>query len=146
MNSLWITSCKSLKVKDKTCGGRLCGMVVAMVVFISCDAYAGKPKAQPTRPANDGQKHSGRGKISRHSGKRKARHRLPGSGAVSATDKDQAESVFRRLARRETLRDAVFLCITPFVAARISSGCAALKAAVAAAVSPEAKASSTFRT
>lgn len=34
----------------------------------------------------------------------------------------QAESPFTRCASRETLRDAVFLCSTPLVAARINSG------------------------
>lgn len=35
--------------------------------------------------------------------------------------------------RRDILRDAVFLCITPLVTPRINSGCAALSAAAAAA-------------
>ena len=51
-----------------------------------------------------------------------------------------------RLESRETFRDATFLCITPFWALRINSGCAAFNAAAAAALSPEAIASSTLRT
>lgn len=34
----------------------------------------------------------------------------------------QAPRAFTRCARRDTFREAVFLCRTPFVAARISSG------------------------
>src|ERR671921_374281 len=51
-----------------------------------------------------------------------------------------------RLARRETFRDAVFLCTMPFWAARIISGSAARRAAAASVWLPEAIASSTLRT
>lgn len=51
-----------------------------------------------------------------------------------------------RCDRRETFREAVFLCTMPFWALRISCGWAALKAASAAALSPAAIASSTLRT
>src|SRR5687768_1927178 len=51
-----------------------------------------------------------------------------------------------RLARRETFRDAVFLCTMPFWAARIISGSAARRAAAASVWLPEAMASSTLRT
>src|SRR4051812_36003814 len=51
-----------------------------------------------------------------------------------------------RLARRDTFRDAEFLCTMPFWAARISSGCAARSASAAAPRSPDAIASSTLRT
>ncbi|SFS19139.1 hypothetical protein SAMN05444714_2106 [Yoonia litorea] len=40
---------------------------------------------------------------------------------------------FTREDKRDIFRDAVFLCMTPFVTPRISSGCAAFKAAAAAA-------------
>jgi len=53
--------------------------------------------------------------------------------------------LFRRLAKRDTLREAVFLWITPFDTARITSGSAALNAAAAAAWSPRATASSNLR-
>ena len=49
-------------------------------------------------------------------------------------------------ARRETFRFAVLRWITPFWAARMISGAAAFRAAAAAALSPEAIASSTLRT
>src|SRR3712207_1244895 len=50
-----------------------------------------------------------------------------------------------RLARRETFREAVFLCTMPFWAARIISGSAARRAAAASVWLPEAIASSTLR-
>jgi len=50
-----------------------------------------------------------------------------------------------RAARRDTLREAVFLWKTPLVTPRISSGWAARRAAAAASLSPEAMASSTLR-
>src|SRR5262245_10512009 len=52
----------------------------------------------------------------------------------------------RRAVRRETLREADFLWTTRFWAERISTGCAAASAALAAPLSPEAIASSTLRT
>ena len=57
---------------------------------------------------------------------------------------DQA-SAFTRADRRDILRATVFLCNTPFVTPRISSGWAARSAAAAASLSPEAIASSTLR-
>src|SRR5947199_3770006 len=51
-----------------------------------------------------------------------------------------------RAARRDSLRATVFLCITPFVVARCSSGCATLKADCAVALSPVSIALSTFLT
>src|SRR5262245_5405858 len=65
--------------------------------------------------------------------------------AIEVRKGDQAESVFKRWARRETFREAVFLWMTPLVAARINSGWAAVKAASAAALSPASRASSTLR-
>src|SRR6185295_5861219 len=53
---------------------------------------------------------------------------------------------FTRDARREILRDADFLWTTPFWETRIRTGSAAARAALAAALSPVAKASSTLRT
>src|SRR5689334_9097856 len=50
-----------------------------------------------------------------------------------------------RAERRETFREAVFLCTMPFWAARISSGSAARRAATASFWLPEAIASSTLR-
>src|SRR6185369_3181901 len=58
----------------------------------------------------------------------------------------QAVRLFSRCARRDTFLEAVFLCSTPLVEARISSGCAALNASTAAPLSPAASASSTLRT
>src|SRR5690606_7236240 len=58
---------------------------------------------------------------------------------------DQALMAFTRCARRETLREAVLRWTMPLVAARCSSGWAARSAASAAALSPEAIASSTLR-
>src|SRR5690606_38817286 len=55
-------------------------------------------------------------------------------------------SAFTRAAKRDTLREAVFLWITPFCAARMISGCAARSAVSAADLSPLAIASSTLRT
>src|SRR6056297_349640 len=52
---------------------------------------------------------------------------------------------FTREARRDILRDAVFLWRTPLLTPRISSGWAARSAVCAAVVSPEAMASLTFR-
>src|SRR5438105_968203 len=51
-----------------------------------------------------------------------------------------------RAARRDSLRATVLLCITPFVVARCSSGCATLKADCATALSPVSIALSTFLT
>jgi hypothetical protein len=51
-----------------------------------------------------------------------------------------------RAANRESLRATVFLCITPLVIARCSSGCASWYADCAADLSPEAIAVSTFLT
>lgn len=56
-----------------------------------------------------------------------------------------ADSAFTRADNRESLRATVRLWITPFEAARCNSGCAALKASAAAALSPDLMASSTFR-
>src|SRR3712207_9475563 len=50
-----------------------------------------------------------------------------------------------RLARRDTFREAVFLCTMPFWAARIISGWAARRAATESVWLPEAIASSTLR-
>ena len=50
-----------------------------------------------------------------------------------------------RLARRETLREAVLRWTIPFCAVRTMTGSASLKAARAAFLSPEAMASSTLR-
>src|SRR5947199_6562671 len=57
-----------------------------------------------------------------------------------------AQSALMRAARRDSLRATVFLCITPFVVARCSSGCATLKADCAVALSPVSIALSTFLT
>ena len=58
----------------------------------------------------------------------------------------QAADIFRSAAaRRETFREPVFLCTTPFDTARISSDCAFTKASFAAAASPEVRASSNLR-
>src|ERR1044071_2741376 len=57
-----------------------------------------------------------------------------------------AQSALIRAARRDSLRATVFLCITPFVVARCSSGCATLKADCAAVLSPVSIALSTFLT
>src|SRR3970040_2604597 len=51
-----------------------------------------------------------------------------------------------RLARRETLRDAVLRWTTPFCAVRAMIGSASFNAAAAASLLPEAMASSTLRT
>src|SRR5690349_23839502 len=51
-----------------------------------------------------------------------------------------------RLVRRDTFREAVFLCTMPFWAARIISGSAARSAATASVWLPAAMASSTLRT
>ena len=51
-----------------------------------------------------------------------------------------------RLASRETLREAVLRWVMPFCAVRTMMGSASLSAARAAALSPEAIASSTLRT
>src|SRR5205814_5487628 len=56
-----------------------------------------------------------------------------------------ADSFRHRAARRETLREPVFLWTTPLVTARISSDCAFTKASLAAAASPPASASSNLR-
>ena len=53
--------------------------------------------------------------------------------------------VFTRADSLDILRLAVFLCKTPLVAARAISGCAVLRAAAAASLSPDAIASSTLR-
>jgi hypothetical protein len=53
---------------------------------------------------------------------------------------------FNRELSRETFREAALLCITFFWAERMRTGWAAVNAAVAAALSPEAIASSTLRT
>jgi len=47
--------------------------------------------------------------------------------------------------RRDIFRDAVFLCRTPLVTPRMTSGCADRNASAAADWSPEAIASSTLR-
>ena len=65
-------------------------------------------------------------------------------GPVGPVDQ-LADSAFTRAARREILRDAVFLCTTPLVTPRISSGCAVFSASAAASALPEAMASSTLR-
>src|SRR5208282_4351481 len=61
---------------------------------------------------------------------------------------DQAAfvSAFTRAVRRETLRDAVFLWITPRCAARITTGATVCKTSAATFASPAAIASSTLRT
>ena len=51
-----------------------------------------------------------------------------------------------RTASRDSLREAVFLCITPFVIARCNSGWATCSADCAAVLSPVAIAVSTFLT
>src|SRR5690606_32272313 len=58
----------------------------------------------------------------------------------------QAEMDLIRCARREIFRAAVFLCITPFWVLAMMSGWAVLRASAAAALSPDAIASSTLRT
>ena len=55
------------------------------------------------------------------------------------------EIALTRLDKREILREAAFLCRTPCCALRMISGCAALSASAAFALSPEAIASSTLR-
>lgn len=52
---------------------------------------------------------------------------------------------FTRADSLDIFRLAVFLCNTPLVAARAISGCAVLRAAAAASLSPDAMASSTLR-
>ena len=66
-------------------------------------------------------------------GKQKARRKAGLEIVQRINLQAEAESAFTRRAKRDTLRDAVFRCSTPFVAARISSGCAAVSAACAAA-------------
>jgi hypothetical protein len=74
-------------------------------------------------------------------------HLQVGGSAASAAHRSPQRQLtfFTRAASRDTLLEAVRLCITPFCAARISSGSAALSAAWAAAASPDAIASSTLR-
>jgi hypothetical protein len=50
-----------------------------------------------------------------------------------------------RLASRETLREALLRCASPFCAVRTKTGSASFSAAAAASLSPEAIASSTYR-
>src|SRR5579872_5168807 len=59
---------------------------------------------------------------------------------------NQPLSFLTRAARRETLREPVFLWITPFVTPRIICGSAAFSAAAAASRLPAESASSTLRT
>jgi len=56
-----------------------------------------------------------------------------------------APTSFTRADRRDILRATVFLCSTPLVMPRASSGCAARSAATAASPLPDAIASSTLR-
>jgi hypothetical protein len=65
--------------------------------------------------------------------------------AFNARHEIQALKAFTRADRREILRAIVFLWNTPFETARCISGCASLRAADAACLSPEAIASSTLR-
>src|SRR5690606_28523595 len=58
---------------------------------------------------------------------------------------DQPASLRTRLARRATLRDAVLRWITPFCAARMIFGSAAVSTSPAFFASPAARASSTWR-
>src|SRR4051812_41448118 len=68
------------------------------------------------------------------------------AGATRAGWCDYLPSLATLWVRRDTLRSAALRWITPFWAARMISGAADFKAAVAAALSPEAIASSTLRT
>src|SRR5690554_212691 len=82
----------------------------------------------------------------RRTGKKKAhpagvRLRLTGS----VRGRDQALSALMRFDRRDILRATVFLCSTPLLTPRSSSGWAACSAVFAAPASPEAMASSTRR-
>jgi hypothetical protein len=63
---------------------------------------------------------------------------------ISAERTDQ--SALMRAANRDSLRETVFLCSTPLVIARCSSGCASRKADCAAVLSPVEIAVSTFLT
>ena len=65
---------------------------------------------------------------------------------LSAPDLLQALIALTRAVRRDTLRAAVRLWMTPFWAVRTNTGSVALRAAAAAALSPDAIASSTLRT
>ena len=56
-----------------------------------------------------------------------------------------AASALTREVRRDILREAVFLCRTPLVTPRISSGWAAANAVAAASALPDVRASSTLR-
>ena len=58
----------------------------------------------------------------------------------------QAVMAFTRAVKRETFRDAVFLCMIPFCAPRANCGVAVFKAASASAFLPDVIASSTLRT
>src|SRR3954467_6380295 len=80
---------------------------------------------------------------------RKSPARWPGSISTSLSRRAQAAaalSSLTRAARRETFRDALFLCTMPCWAARMISGSAARSAVRALAWSPVAIASSTLRT
>jgi hypothetical protein len=122
--------------------------------FLSCHTPAKSPEKPGSNKENCICRQSNRSEKSR----RKTRLEAIGQAIVRQTKNParragflewgnvgtaQAESDFTRCARRETFREAVLECITPLLAARISSGCAALKAASAAVLSPEASASST---
>src|SRR5438270_684226 len=63
-----------------------------------------------------------------------------------APENQAAGSFFSCAARRDTLREPVFLCTTPLPTARINSDWATTNAALASALSPAATASSNLRT
>lgn len=71
---------------------------------------------------------SARPALATHSGPDPRRERDPGD-AVSGDPDQAALSLRTRSVRRDTLRDAVFLCTTPLEAARMISGSAAARAA-----------------
>jgi hypothetical protein len=63
-----------------------------------------------------------------------------------AENRQEVQSALMRVASRDSLRDTVFLCITPLVIARCNSGRASWRADWAAPLSPPAIAVSTFLT
>ena len=77
------------------------------------------------------------------------RKRATASGAAfcrASTMRFTRQSALIRAARRDSLRETVFLWRTPLVLARCSSGCASWNAVRAASLSPVAIAVSTFLT
>src|SRR5882757_8806774 len=112
-------------------------------------SYAGQARAgngtNPDHPKTQKTVWNG-ARISRSRHGLKTRKPFRGVCRETARSSSEAQRALMRPDRRDSLRATVFFCSTPLVMPRCISGCAALNASAAAALSPASIAVSTFLT